>query len=338
MNRNYKDTLITYLHDTLGFVVRIEKPEDIQLKGLPLYLKYSNLYYILELDSHKLILAFAKDKVPKTALQFKKQSQIISKSVGMKVVFGMNLQSPLLRKRLIQERVNFIVPGSRLYLPELLTDIKEVTAKPSFFPALLSPSAQLLLLYHLQVDSVESLSFKEIAQKLRYAPKTVTQIAAELKGKDLCRVTGTKEKHFSFDMNRKQLWKIAEPLMQSPVYKTFYSYWKKDLYFYLAGASALFHYLPLYSPEKTVYAIYRPEFEAIQGNEYWDFLDEVEGDIQIEVWKYNPVLLGSNGYIDILSLYLSYRESNDDRIKVDLREMIQKTFGNISDNTKIKMP
>jgi hypothetical protein len=328
MNSNYKDAIIKYLHDTLGFVAYIEKLPDTQLKRLPLYLKYTNLYYKLELDSHKLILVFAKDKVLKTALQLKKQSQIISKSMEMKVVFGMERQSPLLRKRLVQEKINFIMPESRLYLPELLTDIKEVKTKSPVFPDLLSPSAQLLLLYHLSVDSIEQFSFKEIAQKLGYAPKTITKIAAELKEKDICKITGTKEKRFSFDTNQKQLWKIVEPLMQSPVYKTFYSNRKKDLYFYRAGASALFHYFPSFSPEKTAYAIYRPEFESIKENKYWDFLDEVEGDIQIEVWKYNPALLSNNGYIDLFSLYLCYRNGNDDRIKVEIREMIQKTIGN----------
>jgi hypothetical protein len=336
MNSNYKEAIIKYLHDTLGFVAHIEKLSDIQLKELPLYLKYANLYYVLELDGHKLLLAFTKDKVSKTALQLKKQSQIISKSMRMKVIFGMDTQSPLLRKRLVQEKVNFIMPGSRLYLPELLMDIKEVASKPPIFSEQLSPSAQLLLLYHIQVDSLEPFSFKEIAQKLGYAPKTITKIATELKGKDFCKVTGTKEKRFSFEINRKQLWKIVEPHMQSPIYKTFYSNRKKDLYFYRSGASALFHYFPIYSPEKTVYAIFRPEFEAIEENKYWDFLDEIEGDIQIEVWKYNPALLSSNGYIDLLSLYLYYRDSNDERIKVEIREMIQKTVGNEnSQRTKI---
>jgi hypothetical protein len=330
MNSNYKNVIIKYLHDTLGFVTRIEKLSDVQLKGLPLYLKYSNLYYNLELDGHKLILVLAKEKNSKTAIQLKKQSQIVSKSLGMKVIFGMDMQSSLLKKRMIQEKVNFIVPESRLYLPELLTDIKEVVKKPLNFSDRLSPSAQLLLLYHLQINSLEVFPFKEIAQKLGYAPKTITKIAAELKGKDLCKVTGSKEKRFSFDLNRKQLWKIVEPQMQSPIYKVFYSNRKKDLYFYRAGASALFHYFPILFPEKTTYAIFRPEFETIEKNKYWSILDDVEGDIRIEVWKYNPALLSSNGYIDLFSLYLCYRDCDDDRIKVEIRDVIQKTIGNMT--------
>jgi hypothetical protein len=323
MNGNYKDTIIKYLHDTLGFVAQIEKLPDSQLKALPLYLKYSNLYYALELDGHQLILTFSKDKISKTALQFKKQSQIISKYMEMKVIFAMDTQSPLLRKRLIQEKVNFIMPGSRLYLPDLLTDIKETVVKPPVFSDLLSPSAQLLLLHHLQVDSLESFSFKEIAQKLNYAPKTITKIAAELKGKDLCTVKGTKEKQFSFE-NRKLLWKIAEPQMQSPVYKTFFFNLKKNLPFYCSGSSALSHYLPLYSSEKKVYAVFRPEFEAVEDDKYWDFLDEIEGDTQLEVWKYNPALLSRNGYVDPFSLYLCYRDRDDERIKIEIQEKIQK--------------
>jgi hypothetical protein len=324
MNSNYKELIVNYLHDTLGFTANIEQLQGIHLKGLPLYLKYSNMYYILELDGIKLILIYSKDSAPKTALQLKRQSQIISKALGMKVIFGMDTQSSLLRKRLIQEKVNFIIPGSRLFLPGLLTDIKEVIRQPQSFTELLSPSAQLLLLYHLLVEYLEPFSFKEIARKLQYSPKTITKIAAELREKDICKIKGTKEKRFAFDVNRKQLWKIVEPKMQSPVYKIFYINRKKDLYFYRAGASALFYYFPLLSPERTAYAIYRPDFEEVKEKKYWDFLDEVEGDVQLEVWKYNPALLSNNGYIDLLSLYLCYRENEDERIKVELKELIQK--------------
>ncbi|MDR2057858.1 MAG: hypothetical protein LBP83_06195 [Dysgonamonadaceae bacterium] len=324
MNSNYKDRIIKYLEETLGFSVQLKKLPDIQLKELPIYLKYSNFYYDLMLDGHKLILIYSKDNIPKTALQLKNQSQIIARVMGKKVIFGMDKQSPLLRKRLIQEKVNFIIPCYRLYLPGLLTDIKEKMAQPQIFPKLLSPSAQFFLLYHLLVEYLESYAFKEIAQKLGYTPKTVTKIASELKEKDICKVVGTKEKRFVFDVNRKQLWKIVEPQMQSPIYKIFYSNQKKEMRYCKSGNSALYHYYPLRRPEKTTYAIYRPEFEEIKEKNYRNYLDEVEGEIQIEVWKYNPALLNNNRYVDLLSLYLCYRENSDERIKAELREMIQK--------------
>jgi hypothetical protein len=325
MNSNYKERIINYLEETLGFSVTLEKLPDLQLKELPLYLKQTNSYYDMELDGHKLILTFSKENTPKTALQLKKIAQILFKSTEKKIIFGMDTQSPMLRKRLIQEKVNFIIPGSRLYLPELLTDIKEVYTLPQVFPNLLSPSAQLLLLYHLSVEYLDSFSFKEIAVKLEYTPKTITKIAAELKDKDICKITGTKEKRFSFDVNRKQLWKMVEPQMQSPIYKTYYSQSRENLSFCGSGNQGLAHYIYLPVLEKKIsYAVFRPEFEELKEKNFWKYLDEVEGNIEIEVWKYNPRLLSKDGYIDLLSLHLCNREHADERVKVGIRDLLLK--------------
>jgi biotin operon repressor len=324
MNNNYKDSIEKYIHETLGFNVYIEKLSDVYLKAIPLYLKYSDSYYLLTLDGCRFILSFNKDNVPKTALQLKKQALSILKNTGVKVIFGMEKQSSLLRKRMIQEKINFIVPGSRLYLPELLIDLKEIIPCPRYFPDFLSPSTQFLLLYHLEVEYLDSFSFKEIAEKLCYSPKTISKVAEELKAKDFCKVTGTKEKRFLFGMSRKQLWKMIEPYMQSPIYKVFYTNPTEEVSFCLAGNSALSYYTTLSLTGKTTYAIYYLKFDQIMKSKHWDFLDEVEGDERIEVWRYNPHLLNMNGHIDLLSLYLCYRDGGDDRIKLEIRELIQK--------------
>ncbi|MDR1437079.1 MAG: hypothetical protein LBI65_03060, partial [Candidatus Symbiothrix sp.] len=166
MNNNDKDIILNYIHEILGFNVYIENLPATPFKEIPLYLRSANSYYLLRFEGYRLILSFSKEEKQKTALQLKKQSQVIFKNTGMKVVFGMDKQSSLLRKRLIQEKINFIIPGSRLYLPELLIDLKEIIPRPKYFPDFLSPSAQFLLLYHLQIEQLGAFSFKEIAQKL----------------------------------------------------------------------------------------------------------------------------------------------------------------------------
>jgi hypothetical protein len=324
MNNNYKELIQKYIHETLGFNVYVDKLPDTQLKEIPLYLRYTNSYYLFRIEGYRFILSFEKDKVSKTALQLKKQSQAIFKNTGIKVIFGMDKQSPLLRKRLIQEKINFIIPGGRLYLPELLIDLKEIIPRPQYFPEFLSPSTQVLLLYHLQIENLESFSFKEIAKKLNYSPKTITKAAEELMAKGFCKVKGTKEKRFLFESNRRQLWKFAEPYMQSPISKIFYTNPKYNPSFCRAGDSSLSHYSSLSLSEKPTFAVYLLLFNELMKSEYWDFLDEIEGDERIEVWKYNPSLLSRNGYIDLLSLYLCYREDDNERIKAELRELIQK--------------
>ncbi|MDR0506054.1 MAG: hypothetical protein LBH32_04455 [Dysgonamonadaceae bacterium] len=324
MNNNYKQKLLNYLNDTLGFNVSIEKLPDAKLRELPLYLRQSDFYYTMDIEDHKFLLLFSKNDTHKTALQLKKHFQIISKNLGMKVVALMDTQSPLFRKRLIQEKVNFIVPSGRLYLPELLIDLKESIPNVGIFSEFLSPSAQFLLLYHLQMEYLESFSFKEIAKKLGYSPKTITKIANELQMKDICKIDGTKEKRFVFEKNRWQLWRSVEKQMQSPVYKAFYVN-NNELPLHLSATAALIYYSSMpFSEEQNVYAIYKPEFEKLKEENYWEYIDEVEGDMLIEVWKYNPKLLSRNRYVDLLSLYLYYRNDSNEMTKAKMSELLLK--------------
>jgi len=312
-----------YLQETVGLSVNIKNMPNEQLKKLPLYLGHAYHYFLFESEGQSLILAENDDTVSKTAGQLKKQSIAIRQYCEMPVVFVLNNPSSQLKRKMIQERINFIVPESQIYLPELLISLKE-NGRQQTFPELITPSAQLLLLYHLQVEHLEKFTFKDIAEKLGYTPKTITKIAAELKAKKLCEVEGTKEKRFMFEVGRKQLWQLVEPQMQSPIAKSYYADKKDNSVFCQSGDSALSHYTFLSDTGKVCYAVYKAEFEALKEKGYWAYLDETEGDVQIEVWKYNPRLLSNNGYIDPLSLYLCYRGDSNERVDAEIKDLIDK--------------
>ena len=295
-----------------------------QLKNLPLYLRHTYRYYLLEMEGQSFILAENDDTISKTAGQLQKQSNAIRQYCEIPVVFVLSNPSSQLKRKMIQERINFIVPDSQIYLPELLISLKESVQKPQSFTELITPSAQLLLLYHLQVEHLEKFTFKDIAEKLGYSPKTITKIAAELKAKNLCKVEGTKEKRFKFEVERKHLWQLAEPQMQSPIAKSYYADKKGDSVFCQSGDLALSHYTFLSDTGKVCYAVYKAEFEALKEKGYWAYLDETEGDVQIDVWKYNPRLLSNNGYIDPLSLYLCYRGDDNERVDAEIKDLIEK--------------
>jgi hypothetical protein len=321
-----KNKVQKYLKETVGLSADITKMQDEQLKKLPLYLEHAYHYYLFESEGQLLALAENNAAIFKTAGQLKKQSNAIRQYLGMPVVFVINNPSAQLKRKMIQERINFIVPESQVYLPELLISLKENGRQAQSFPELITPAAQLLLLYHLQVERLEKFTFKDIAQKLDYTPKTITKIAAELKTKNLCEIEGTKEKRFTFETERKQLWQLAEPQMQSPIAKSYYTHKKGDADFCQSGDLALSHYTFLSDTEKQDYAIYKTEFEALKEREYWEYLDETEGYVRIEVWKYNPRLLSNNGYIDPLSLYLCYRGDANERIEAEIKELIDKNI------------
>ena len=51
--------------------------------------------------------------------------------------------------------------------------------------------------------------------------------------------------------------------------------------------------------------------------------DAEQATAQIEVWSYEPKILGDNEKVDTLSLYLSLRDSPDERIQQQLETLIR---------------
>ena len=42
----------------------------------------------------------------------------------------------------------------------------------------------------------------------------------------------------------------------------------------------------------------------------------------VEIWRYDPSLLAINGVVDPLSLYLCMRTSDDERIRIELKNLM----------------
>ena len=318
------DDVLKYLQDTLGLSGTVKKAPESLLNKLPLYLSHAYNYSLLEIDGSSFLLVEDENMNPKTAEQLKKQAKAIFHHTDLPAVFVLYNQSMQMRRNMIRNRISFIIPENQLYLPEMLLYLKENNRQIHPHAEFITPSTQLLLLYHLQVEQLEDLSFKEIAERLDYSPKTITKIAEELKAKKICRITGTKEKRFAFDVGRKQLWEMSEPQMQSPVIKSYFTKLKDDWNFCKSGDTALAHHTYLSDTGKEAYAVYKVEFEELREKGYWEYLDELEGDIRVDVWKYNPCLLSKNGYIDPLSLYLCYRDDPNERVEAEMKELIDK--------------
>ncbi|MEA4917228.1 hypothetical protein [Proteiniphilum sp.] len=319
------DYILTYLQDTVGLSGIIEQTTDDILKKLPLYMRNAYKYSLFKIDGYSFLLVeeIKKNKeISRTAGELKRQAKEFFQHTGLSPVFVLTNQSPQMRRNMIKDRINFVVPENQIYLPDMLISLKENNHRYYRLSEQLTPSAQLLLLYHLQVERLEGYSFKEIAKKIGYSPKTITKVAEELKEKQLCLIIGTKEKKFVFEKNDKQLWLMAEPQMQSPIIKTYFTSTDTDERFCKSGDMALAHYTFLADTGKKSYALYKSEFEELKAAGYWKYLDEIEGDFQIEVWKYNPALLNNNGYIDPLSLYLCYREDRNERVEAEIKNLI----------------
>lgn len=329
---------INYINESLG-IDAIQKPIlNKDLGNLPMYITQAYKLYDAIVFNINIVLIEQRNEDDFSVLQTEKHLQLIRNAINKTVVLVLeNLQS-YNRKRLIEKGINFIVPDKQLFLPELLINLSENYAQPKskVKNRSLMPSSQFLLLYHIihrhNNWKIEEHSFKEIAKKLDYTPMAVSYAVDDLKKHDLLEVFGEKEKFIKFNLERSELWYTAQQqnILESPVLKTvFVDELPSNVFMLKANASALPEYTSLNPSTQKYYAIEKSAFYFLQKNNGLLNANDREGKFAIEVWKYNPVTLldefpVDNAVVDPLSLYLSLKDSTDERVEMGLEQIIEK--------------
>jgi len=126
-----------------------------------------------------------------------------------------------------------------------------------------------------------------------------------------------KEKTLKMVGNGKELWEKAMPLMLSPVERILYTDEQLEEK-PIAGESALESYTMLSTPEvpcKAVSKVWVAEHPKAMLNKNY-------GECRVEVWRYDPMLLAKGNVVDPLSLYLSLQSNEDERVRIELRNLI----------------
>lgn len=327
-----------YISEILGTNAIVNPISKNELGNLPMYITQSYKLHTMELFDRELILVELNNEEDISILQIDKHMQLLKNNFNTIVIVVLENLLSYNRKRLIEKGISFIVPGKQLYLPELLVDLRESFSQPRVKPrdGKLMPSAQLLLCYHIVNRfnnwKLEEHSFKEIAQKLGYTPMAITNAVEDLKYYDLIEVHGEKEKFIKFNLERSELWYTAEQqkLLSSPVIKTVYVDALPSKPFMLkANASALPEYSNMNPSRQWYYAIEKNAFYELQKRESLVNANDREGQYAIEVWKYNPEIIveemgNEQTVVDPLSLYLSLKDSLDERVEMALEQIIEK--------------
>jgi len=337
MGHKMKKTL-RYIEETLGEQPTATQVAKSYMDRLPIYIHETFKLYRTILFNTEIILAELKKDDELSIQQTEKQVQQIKNLLNQKVVVVMGNVQAFNRRRLIEKGINFIVPGKQLYMPDLLIDLRESFVHPKTRQKneTLLPSAQFLLIYHIinryQQWKLEEYPFKEIAQKLGYTPMAITNAIDNLKYHELVEVEGEKEKFIHFRNDRHELWNIAfqQNLLVNPVIKTVFVDEKpKDLFLLQSNASALPEYTDLNPSRQEYYAIEKTVFYGLQKSNALVNPNDYEGEYAIEVWKYNPLTLvdelpNDRAVVDPLSLYLSVKDSRDERIEMALEQILEK--------------
>jgi len=327
-----------YLKEALDFDSVISTlPADRQ-NSLPLYLKGSYQLSEIQLLGYSMLLAKPNDWQFWKLDQLENNLNTLGRTFQKKIILMLPEITTINRKRLINRRINFIVPGKQLFLPELLIDLQERFFKPKSHSKTrhLLPSAQFLLLYHIihrhDVWQLEKHSLKDIANKTGYSAVAIRSAVDDLIYHELILLTGTKEKYIQFSDDRHDLWRKAdgENLLTTPVLKTVYIDKKPEKPFMLlSNASAMPEYTDLNPSKKPFYALDKDTFYNIEKENGWHSLNSVDGTFCLEIWKYNPLklageMLNDSPVVDPLSLYLSLKNTRDERLEMGLEQILEK--------------
>jgi hypothetical protein len=243
--------------------------------------------------------------------------------IGLPIVYLFQGLQFVERNRLIDRGVYFIVSGKYAFLPFLVLNTREKEQKKS---EELSAVAQYILLYHLQVESLEGASMVELEKKLPYTYVTISRAFKTLGDLKLCMIWADENriKRLHFEKSPKEQWEHILPYLKSPVNRVLYLDSIADgINMTYGGITALSHYTHLNPDEVCTCIIDTKRYRELQSAGAFKNLNESEGVIRLEVWNY-PSL--SQDYADPISLYLTLKDEKDPRVEKELELMISKIW------------
>lgn len=315
MNVNVQN-ISEYIEKVVGAEVQIEPLDKAKKQALPVLI--TNAYHLLQcqLLGAEVSLMVCKD-ANATPMQLKKHCAIVERALEMHAAVVLPEVKPYNMKRLVEARVNTIVPGRQLFMPSLLMDLRvqrnpvEMQGKP--MPVM----AQVVLLCHLQKQNLNGMSAQPIAELMGVSYPNINRAVKWLADNHFVELTLGREKRMRFIREGKELWEQALPVLQSPVERVLRT--DRMLDAYVCGEEALAELTMLAEPQERHWAITKQKAQQLGAELHKEF-----GEHVVEVWRYNPKLMGENGMVDRLSLYLSLRDTEDERVRKEVKGLVSK--------------
>ena len=310
----------------LGRPIQLQERSKAQMEGATIGDLLTYKFYDGEFHGMPLLFAEPKGKVA-TPRCLSVTANNLTSLLQLPIVFLLPACPAYERQRLIDKDVYFVVSEKYVHLPMLLANERVRKTKQA---KTLTPVAQYLLLYHLQIGSIEGMAARDIEDKIPYSYASITLGLTCLEDLGLCKkvAEGSKRKVIHFDMKGMNLWEQAQPFFVNPVEERIYcDGLLSDDSFPECGINALAHYTRLNpDPERTIMMSVK-QLRNFKSSEALVRPNEFDGNIIIEAWKYPPVTaIGVKAeWVDKLSLAISLREDEDPRVEGEVKRLINET-------------
>ena len=170
------------------------------------------------------------------------------------------------------------------------------------------------------LNQSENIEINEIIQKTKLSRMTINRAMRELIQLGVVYTSGKNTRKEYKRLEKEKYWSIGKEHLKSPVKKTIWINQEKIDEVY-AGDSALQHLTMMNAVEYKVYAIDKRNIDKYISYE----ISEQSGNgCKVEIWNYDPRLFADeNNNVDIISLYSSFMNFDDERIHIELEELME---------------
>lgn len=323
---NWIEKFKKYFEETLSLEISII-PSKEQGK-LPFFLVDSYDFFEMSLLNNSCLLMVSREDNELTPNTIQKHWEQVAKKWNAPCIYVSNTISSYNRKRLIQHHIPFVIPDNQIYIPDLGLDLREHFKQLRINKKFFSPATQLVILSVLLKEKSERLIPSELAAKLYYSPMTMTRVFNELEAAGIGKLINKgKERWWIFVDTKRDLWKQTNGMLRSPIRRReSMKLWPggKTPEMPLSGISALAETTMINPPLVPIYAMDTEDYRQTDIPKGLQLSPVDEADLELEIWNYNPKLLSEHGRVDPFSLYLSLRETKDERIEMALEELMEK--------------
>ena len=307
--------------DILGLTINLKKWN--KEKQLPLFILNDYLIQKAIINDIECLSLTPKGDIP-TLPAFKKQLSIIREIENVPIFLQLNAISSFRKRNLLENKIPFILKDKMAYLPFMTTYLTNTQYEDKSIEKI-SLATQLLFTWILYQntnkyyvsDAVKSLGFSNMTLTRSYRQLSTTQLFEEHKdGRKIFLTT---------NLSKVDLFNKMRPYLQSPFYTQGYILKKeitKDMI--LAGEFAFSQHTHLNPPKLKTYAIEKKHSKNIKlQRECYSYDEQVE----LQIWKYNPLIFSPNPKnIDVISLILSLLGKEDERLDIEIENLLKKTF------------
>lgn len=336
----FEENIMRYLQNNLGDVRDKGRVESITM---PLYLSNAYGYREVELFDYSFTLVTVLKNSELTINKIKQRTLKIKEYLGTnkRIVFVFDDISDYLRRRLIDEKIAFIIPGKQIFILELGVVFSERHSSKYSLDHLdsmtkMKPVTQGLLVYLLETENI-NLTMSEISKDLSVTPMSISRGFQELKSLNIIKLDiDSKFERYSLNGSRREVWEKSLRFMSSPVSKTVFI--DKDSLteeqfnlLLLSGESALAYYSMLSDPNYSIYGIQKKIFNELLKSIR---MVPIQEDNSIMVQIFSHVLRSKAGVLSELSTALVLIDETDERVNGEVDKMIKNYFSKEVSNEK----